>query len=112
MTNILTNSELNSISGGSFWEPEVYQGGTHGDYYRVGVSFKNCAFSSDEYSISGKRISKKLAEQIVTLGNKIYKSKYHASGDWVGFAREWKVILKQNFSIDWDGKLGTYSCGL
>jgi hypothetical protein len=108
----LTNEELNKISGGSFWESEA--GGGEGvkyiDLYRCGISFKNCAFTSDEYSINGVRITKEKATQIVLHGNTIW-NRHKEKGDLVAFSREWKAILKNYYGINWNGEMGKYSVG-
>lgn len=102
---ILTDEELSLVYGGSFLEGEI-GGGKYIDIYRAGVTYVNCAFGSDEFYIGGTRISKQTADSIVRQSRELWSSKYQASGDLIGFSREWKIILFNDFGIIWDGKMG------
>ena len=108
----LTSEELDMVNGGSFWESEAGggQGVKYIDLYRCGISFKNCAFTRDEYSVGGVRITKEQATKIVLHGNQIW-AKYKNSGDLVAFSREWKGILKETYNLNWNGEMGKYSIG-
>lgn len=104
----LTNEELYTVCGGSFWESEVgcNDGCKYIDYYRSGLTYVDSAFGSDEYYIGSKRISKDLANELVVYGRDLWAEKYMASGDLVGFTKEWKMILSGTYGINWDGKMG------
>lgn len=111
MLQTISLNDLENVSGGSFWESGAYQEGKLIDYYRCGVSYKNCAFSSDVYKIGSTKISKSTADKLVRQGTNLWKSKYQESGDFIAFAKEWKAILKKEYNIDWNGEMGKYSVG-
>lgn len=101
----LTDEELYSVCGGSFLEGEI-GGGKYIDIYRAGVTYVNCAFGSDEFYVGNTRISKQMADSIVRQSRELWSRKYQASGDLIGFSREWKTILMNDYGIAWDGKMG------
>ena len=103
----LSNEELESVYAGSFLEGEI-GGGKRIDIYRAGVTYVNCAFGSDEFYIGSQRIPKETADEIVRQGRKLWNAKYMSSGDLIGFSREWKTVLMQNWGISWNGKMGEY----
>ena len=81
--------------------------------YRCGVSYANTLFGSDEYSICNSShqavsISKDTAETLRSVSQNLWKTKYANSADFVGFAREWKQTLADNYGLDWDGSMGNY----
>lgn len=103
----LTDDELSTVSGGSFWEPDIC-GGNRIDIYRAGITYVNCAFGDDEYYIGSKRISKDQADKLSLRAKAIWKDQYQPSADMVGFFKEWKKILMDDYSIAWDGRMGQY----
>ncbi len=104
----LTDEELSTVSGGSFWESEIGSEDRckYIDIYRSGVTYVNCAFGSDEFYVGSKRISKDLANEITVAGRNLWRDKYESSADMVGFTKEWKMILANKYGINWDGKMG------
>lgn len=101
----ISEDDLSLVCGGSFWEGEI-GGGKYIDIYRAGVTYVNCAFGSDEFYIGKTKISKQTADSLVRQSRVLWSSKYQASGDLIGFSREWKAILMNNYGIAWDGKMG------
>ena len=97
----LTFKELEEVAGGHPFE-ECFG---DNDLYRAGVTYKNTVFGSDEYYIGSRKISKDLARKLRQRSPSIWK-KYSAKGDYVGYAREWKAILLDEYGIEWDGQLG------
>lgn len=104
----LTDEELSAVCGGTFLEGEICIGGKRIDIYRAGVTYVNCAFGADEFYIGNKRISKALANEITLYGLEVWRNKYAASGDLIGFTKEWKEVLRNNYGIEWDGRMGEY----
>lgn len=99
----LTSEELNSVAGGHPFESSF------GDnaLYRAGVSYVNTIFGADEYYIGTLKISKDQARELREYSTNVWK-KYSASGDYIGYAREWKQILQDEYGISWDGQIGSY----
>ena len=103
----LTRNEIDTVSGGGFYES--YYGDAN--LYRAGISYVNCAFTLDEYWIGDTRISKDTAIAMRERSMKIWQDKYSESGNLVGFIKEWRMILLNEYGIKWDGKCGEYSVG-
>lgn len=106
--NKLTDEELSTVCGGSCLESEIGSddGCKYIDIYRSGVTYVNCAFGADEFYVGSKRISKDLANELTVSGRNLWRDKYAKAGDLVGFTKEWRMILKNTYGIDWDGKMG------
>ncbi len=100
----LTDAEAEIVAGGSPFED------CFGDdaLYRAGVSYENVCFGSDRYYVGSTKIDKELARTLRSESTKLWNSKYAASADLVGYLREWKQVLASSYSIDWNGRLGTY----
>ena len=109
----LNEEELDSVSGGNIFETEI--GGSWGakmsDVLRCGIDWKKCVVTADEYSINGVRLDKDTANGLLAIGTILWHQKYMKSGDYVGFAREWKKILHDNYNINWNGRMGHYTSG-
>ncbi len=59
------------------------------------ISYANTVFGSDVFTINNSQhqavnISKDTAWTLREESNKLWKNKYAGSGDFVGYAREWK----------------------
>ena len=105
----MNQETLETIAGGHPFE-SCFGGAA---LYRSGVSYANTCFGSDVYSIKNSQhqavnISKDTAWTLREESNKLWNSKYANSGDFVGFAREWKQTLADKYNLDWDGSLGNY----
>ncbi len=100
----LNLDELNEAAGGHPFE-EAF---ADDNLYRAGVSFRNTIFGSDEFYVNSTRISKETARTLRSESKKLWNSKYAASADLVGYLREWKQVLANNYGLTWDGTLGTY----
>ena len=100
----LTDAETEIVAGGSPFED------CFGDtaLYRAGVSFENVCFGSDRYFVGSRQIDKELARKLRSESTKLWDSKYAGSADMVGYLREWKQVLADDYNIDWNGRLGTY----
>lgn len=98
----MTYEEMETVAGGHPFE-ECF-----GDtaLYRAGVSYQNVIFGSDRYYVGSKQISKDLAKTLRAESDKLWKSKYEAQADLVGYLREWKEILDDKYDIEWDGTPG------
>lgn len=105
---ILTEEEAFKVCGGNILESEI-GGAKYIDIYRAGVSFKKSFFGDDEFYIGGTRISKETADNIVRQSRVLWISKYMDSGDLVGFTKEWKAVLMNDYGVTWDGIMGKYS---
>ena len=107
--NELNQETLETVAGGQPFESS-FGGST---LYRSGVSYANTVFGSDVYTIKNSQhqpvgISKDTAWNLREESEKLWKSKYADSADFIGYAREWKQILADKHGIDWDGSLGDY----
>ena len=107
--NELNQETLETVAGGQPFESSF--GGAI--LYRSGVSYANTVFGSDVYTIKNSRhqpvgISKDTAWNLREESEKLWKSKYADSADFIGYAREWKQTLADKHGIDWDGSLGDY----
>ena len=107
--NELNQETLETIAGGQPFESS-FGGAT---LYRSGVSYANTVFGSDVYTIKNSQhqpvgISKDTAWNLREESDKLWKSKYADSADFIGYAREWKQTLADKHGIDWDGSLGDY----
>ena len=107
--NELNQETLETVAGGQPFESS-FGGAT---LYRSGVSYANTVFGSDVYTIKNSQhqpvgISKDTAWNLREESEKLWKSKYADSADFVGYAREWKRTLADKHGIDWDGSLGDY----
>ena len=98
----MTYEEMETVAGGHPFE-ECF-----GDtaLYRAGVSYQNVIFGSDHYYVGSKQISKDLAKTLCAESDKLWKSKYEAQADLVGYLREWKEILDDKYDIVWDSTPG------
>ena len=76
--------------------------------YRAGISFDRTFFGTNGYRIGSTVISRNTAEEMREKSMKIWNDKYAEKGDLVGFIREWKQELKNEYNIDWDGRIGDY----
>ena len=79
----------------------------------VAATVDNTVFGSDVYTIKNSQhqpvgISKDTAWNLREESEKLWKSKYADSADFIGYAREWKQTLADKHGIDWDGSLGDY----
>ena len=102
-TKELNHIDMNQVAGGHTFEDCFWDE----DLYRAGISYYNTIFGSDEYYIGSTQISKELARSLRERSRQVWR-RYSASGDYVGFAREWKAILANDYGISWDGQIGTY----
>ena len=93
---------LSEVSGGHPFEDCFGDN----DLHRAGVTYVSVFFGDDEYYIGSTRISKDLARQLRARSASVW-SHYSAAGDYVNYAREWKLILLNDYGIVWDGQLGT-----
>ena len=75
------------------------------DLHRAGVTYVNTVFGDDEYYIGSTRISKDLARKLREHSRQVWRN-YSASGKLVDYCREWKLILANQYGIDWNGVLG------
>ena len=103
----LDNTLLSEVNGGWLVESAPGDARTFGEIYNAGISIESTWVGSSRYFISGGEISFDLADKIIRESKKIWK-KYQGSADWVGYAREWKTVLREKWSIEWDGLKGTY----
>ena len=98
----MTYEEMETVAGGHPFE-ECF-----GDtaLYRADVFYQNVIFGSDRYFIGSKQISKDLAKTLRAKSDKLWKSKYEAQAGLVGYLREWKENLDDQYDIVWDGTPG------
>ena len=104
---VLTDEELNMVNGGTIFGAEC----ANAEAFRAGISMKYCFVTAHEFYIGSTRISKDQAFEIYEKSCKVWKERYAATGDLVGFTREWKQVLKRDYGIDWDGKAGERTFG-
>ncbi|MBQ1364455.1 MAG: hypothetical protein IIY60_01450 [Clostridia bacterium] len=97
----LTLDEMEAIAGGHPFEEKF------ADYalYRAGITCDEHMFGSDEFRIGSTKISKDLAKSLRSRSSKVWAN-YSASGDYVAYARAWKVILANEYGIAWNGEMG------
>ena len=97
----LTLDEMEAIAGGHPFEEKF------ADYalYRAGITCDEHMFGSDEFRIGSTKISKDLAKSLRSRSSKVWAN-YSASGDYVTYARAWKVILANEYGIAWNGEMG------
>ena len=97
----LTLDEMEAIAGGHPFEEKF------ADYalYRAGITCDEHMFGSDEFRIGSTKISKDLAKSLRSRSSKVWAN-YSASGDYVAYARAWKVILANEYGIAWNGAMG------
>ena len=100
----MTAAEMETIAGGSPFEDSFADAAL----YRAGVSFENVCFGSDRFYVGSTQISKELARTLRAESTKLWESKYASSADLVGYLREWKQTLASDYTISWNGQLGTY----
>ena len=108
LRRLLSTEETEIVAGGHPFEESF----ADEKLYRAGISFTNCIFGSDEFRIGSTEISKDLARTLRTRSANLWKERYAANADLVGYIREWKGVLADNYSISWNGLLGTYSVSL
>ena len=107
--NELNQETLETVAGGQPFESSF----GCAILYRSGVSYANTVFGRDVYTIKNSQhkpvgISKDTAWTLREESDKLWKSKYADSADFIGYAREWKQTLADKHGIDWDGSLGDY----
>ena len=105
---ILTAEETERVAGGHPFEESF----ADENLYRAGVSFTNTIFGSDEFRIGSTGISKDLARALRSRSSTLWKKNYAANADLVGYIREWKGVLANEYGISWNGVLGTYKVSL
>lgn len=101
--SILTPEEMAQVSGATILEEKF----ADYDLYRAGIVLKEHFFDDDEFFINSRKISKSLAKSLRERSGKVW-NQYQASGDYVGYAREWKSILANEYGISWNGELGCH----
>ena len=104
MKNTLDIETLDKVSGGHPFE-SVY---ADDDLHRAGVSYVNTVFGYDKYFLGSTPISKDLAMELRTRSAAVWQ-KYAASGDYIAYAREWKIILLNEYNLIWNGEIGSNS---
>lgn len=93
---------LEEVTGGHPFEEKFGDN----DLHRAGVTFVDVFFGDDEYYIGSVRISKDLARELRSRSAAVWRN-YSASGSYVDYAREWKLILLNEYGISWNGAIGT-----
>ena len=104
MMTELSFEEMETVVGGHELEEKFADAAL----YRAGVSFVNCLFGEDEFYVGSTRISKSLAKALRARSSALWSASYAESGDMVGYLREWKSILANEYGLSWNGQLGTY----
>lgn len=110
----ISMEEASMICGGYIGESEIGSEARckYIDIYRSGITYVGCFFGYDEFYIGSRRISKNLADELTVKGRDLWEKNYRESGDLVGFTREWKMILTNDYGINWDGKMGSRKIGV
>ena len=101
----LNEMEMATIAGGSPFE-ECFADSA---LYRAGVTFDNVCFGKDRFYVGSTRISKELARTLRSKSTELWNSKYSASADFVGYLREWKQTLQNEYHLQWNGQVGDYN---
>ena len=99
---------MECVAGGHPFEEAFYDTAL----YRAGVSFVNVIFGSDKFYVNDQKISKDTAKELRKKSSELWKEHYAESGDYVAYAREWKKILKDEYGLNWNGLMGTYSVSM
>ena len=106
----VTMDEMSGICGGTF-DKNRYSKST---YHAVGISTSYHFFSCDEFRFMGKSISYEQANEIVSLGQRVYKiiNLGQNGANQIGygepmFIRSFNSQLKLTYGFQWDGVPGS-----
>ena len=105
----LAPDELAGVAGGTFTKNAYSKSA----YHQVGISTRYNFFCSDEFMFMGRGISYQQANEIVSLGNRVYNvlNEGHNGANRIGFGenafiRAFNSQLYLKYGIQWDGVPG------